>query len=49
MAKPLKADLLVGADGMRSTVRQQALPQAVPLYAGYAAWRALIAEDAIPP
>src|ERR1700687_1433901 len=43
------ADLLVGADGIRSTVRQQALPGAVPLYAGYCAWRALIAENAIPP
>jgi len=42
------ADLLVGADGIRSTVRQQALPQAVPLYAGYSAWRALIAERAFP-
>jgi 2-polyprenyl-6-methoxyphenol hydroxylase-like FAD-dependent oxidoreductase len=42
------ADLLVGADGIRSTVRQQALPQAVPLYAGYSAWRALIAESAFP-
>jgi 2-polyprenyl-6-methoxyphenol hydroxylase-like FAD-dependent oxidoreductase len=29
-------------------VRQQALPQAVPLYAGYSAWRALIAESAFP-
>jgi 2-polyprenyl-6-methoxyphenol hydroxylase-like FAD-dependent oxidoreductase len=45
----LQADLLVGADGIRSTVRQQALPSAVPLYAGYSAWRALIAEGAIPP
>ena len=43
------ADLLVGADGLRSTVRQQCLPEVVPLYAGYSAWRALIAEDAIPP
>ncbi len=42
-------DLLVGADGLRSTVRQQCLPDLSPLYAGYVAWRALIAESAIPP
>ena len=45
----IDADLLVGADGLRSTVRQQAAPDVLPLYAGYSAWRALIAESAFPP
>ncbi len=43
------ADLLVGADGIRSTVRQQAAPDVAPRYAGYSAWRALIAESDFPP
>jgi 2-polyprenyl-6-methoxyphenol hydroxylase-like FAD-dependent oxidoreductase len=43
------ADLLVGADGIRSTVRQQAAPQIAPLYAGYCAWRALLSESDFPP
>jgi len=45
----ISADLLVGADGIRSTVRQQCAPDVAPLYAGYSAWRALIAESAFPP
>ncbi|HLH91021.1 MAG TPA: FAD-dependent monooxygenase [Xanthobacteraceae bacterium] len=44
-----EADLLVGADGLRSTVRQACLPDVAPLYAGYVAWRSLLAEDAFPP
>ncbi len=44
-----EADALIGADGLRSTVRGQCLPDVVPLYAGYCAWRALLPESAIPP
>lgn len=40
-------DLLVGADGIRSTVRALFAPDAQPLYAGYCAWRALVAESAL--
>src|SRR5205807_4157222 len=36
----ISADLLVGADGGRSTVRTQFLPDVKPEYAGYIAWRA---------
>jgi 2-polyprenyl-6-methoxyphenol hydroxylase-like FAD-dependent oxidoreductase len=37
-------DILVGADGLRSAVRAQHLPQIQPLYAGYVAWRGLLDE-----
>lgn len=42
-------DILIGADGIRSTVRGLCAPQSQPLYAGYVAWRALIAESAMSP
>ena len=41
-------DLLVGADGGNSTVRQQFWPTMRPAYAGYLAWRGLIPEDDMP-
>ncbi|MBO0759484.1 MAG: FAD-dependent monooxygenase, partial [Bradyrhizobiaceae bacterium] len=40
----VNGDLLVAADGFRSTVRAQFLPNAQPIYAGYIAWRAVIPE-----
>jgi 2-polyprenyl-6-methoxyphenol hydroxylase-like FAD-dependent oxidoreductase len=33
------ADLVVGADGLRSSVRAQIMPQVQPVYAGYFIWR----------
>lgn len=41
-------DLLVGADGIRSTVREQFPPAAQPTYAGYVAWRAVAEEAELP-
>jgi 2-polyprenyl-6-methoxyphenol hydroxylase-like FAD-dependent oxidoreductase len=40
-------DLLIGADGFRSTVRAQILPEVRLQYAGYVAWRGLVAEAAL--
>jgi 2-polyprenyl-6-methoxyphenol hydroxylase-like FAD-dependent oxidoreductase len=45
----LAADLVVGADGVRSTVRSQLLARLEPAYAGYVAWRAVVAEGAVAP
>lgn len=38
-------DLLVGADGVNSTVRRLKLPRVEPAYAGYVAWRGLVPES----
>src|SRR5262249_45344093 len=45
-----RGDLLVGADGIHSTVRQQFLSEVQPHYAGYVAWRgAAPARSPVPP
>ena len=43
----LQTDLLVAADGIRSTVRAQLLPAVQPQYAGYVAWRGVCDESAL--
>ncbi|HEX5210281.1 MAG TPA: FAD-dependent monooxygenase [Pseudolabrys sp.] len=42
-------DLLIGADGVHSTVRARAFPGApAPVYAGYVGWRGVIDERTVP-
>jgi 2-polyprenyl-6-methoxyphenol hydroxylase-like FAD-dependent oxidoreductase len=41
----IEADLVVCADGIRSTARRQLLPEVTTEYAGYIAWRGLVDED----
>lgn len=43
-----KADLLIGADGIRSTLRRRLAPEVSPQYAGYVAWRGLVDEPDLP-
>ncbi len=42
------ADLLICADGISSTARTRLTPAAVPVYAGYVAWRGTVAEADLP-
>ena len=35
----IRADLVIGADGFRSGVREQFTPEVQPIYAGYVVWR----------
>jgi len=39
------ADLLLGADGIRSNVRSVMFPDITPLYASYVAWRGTVPEE----
>lgn len=43
------ADLLVGADGLHSRVRQALNGQSAPFFTRQTAWRAVIADEAAPP
>ena len=44
----IDADLVVGADGIRSTLRPLVAGDVVTRYAGYIAWRGMLAEAALP-
>jgi 2-polyprenyl-6-methoxyphenol hydroxylase-like FAD-dependent oxidoreductase len=42
---PVAGDVLIGADGFRSSVRAALLADPDPLYAGYVAWRGMVQEN----
>jgi 2-polyprenyl-6-methoxyphenol hydroxylase-like FAD-dependent oxidoreductase len=44
-----EAHLVVGADGLYSTVRAQLIPQIAPRYAGYVAWRGVVEREQLAP
>ncbi len=46
--RDVEGDALIGADGVWSTVRQQAWRDGAPRFAGQLAWRGLVAQTALP-
>jgi 2-polyprenyl-6-methoxyphenol hydroxylase-like FAD-dependent oxidoreductase len=44
-----RADLIIGADGVYSSVRKQFLPDVQPTFANYVAWRGIIEDKDVPP
>jgi len=44
-----RADLVVGANGLRSSLRTAHLPDAAPEYVGYVAWRGVVPEARLSP
>jgi 2-polyprenyl-6-methoxyphenol hydroxylase-like FAD-dependent oxidoreductase len=44
----MQADLLVGADGLRSAIRAQLINDGDPVYAGYTSWRGVTPAGAVP-
>lgn len=44
----VRAELLIGADGLRSTLRSSLFPGVEPRYAGYVGWRGIVAENELP-
>lgn len=43
----IPGDLLIASDGLRSTLRQQFVPQMMPVYAGYVTWRGVCDESVL--
>ena len=44
----LEADIVVGADGLRSTIRRHLLDDGEPIYSGYTSWRGVTTPGAGP-